>query len=41
MTIHDVAEHLHVGWDLVKDIQHRYLSRKFRRGGRGGQRVSP
>jgi transposase len=31
MTIRDVAEHLHVGWDLVKDIQHRYLSRKFRR----------
>lgn len=31
MTIQDVAEHLHVGWDLVKDIQHRYLSRKFRR----------
>ena len=31
MTIRDVAEHLQVGWDLVKDIQHRYLSRKFRR----------
>lgn len=31
MTIRDVAEHLGVGWDLVKDIQHRYLSRKFRR----------
>jgi transposase len=31
MTIQDVAEHLHVGWDIVKDIQHRYLSRKFRR----------
>jgi transposase len=31
MTIRDVAQHLHVGWDLVKDIQHRYLSRKFRR----------
>jgi transposase len=31
MTIRDVAEHLHVGWDVVKDIQHRYLSRKFRR----------
>jgi len=31
MTIRDVAEHLQVGWDLVKDIQHRYLSGKFRR----------
>jgi transposase len=31
MTIRDVAAHLQVGWDLVKDIQKRYLSRKFRR----------
>ena len=31
MTIQDVAEHLQVGWDLVKDIQKRYLSQKFRR----------
>ena len=31
MTIRDVAEHLQVGWDLVKDIQKRYLGRKFRR----------
>jgi transposase len=31
MTIRDVAAHLEVGWDLVKAIQHRYLSRKFRR----------
>jgi len=31
MTIRDVAWHLQVGWDLVKDIQQRYLSRKFRR----------
>jgi len=31
MTIRDVAIHLQVGWDLVKDIQKRYLSRKFRR----------
>jgi transposase len=30
MTIRDVAAHLQVGWDLVKDIQKRYLSRKFR-----------
>jgi len=31
MTIRDVAEHLQVGWDLVKDIQKRSLGRKFRR----------
>jgi len=31
MTIRDVALHLQAGWDLVKDIQKRYLSRKFRR----------
>lgn len=31
MTIRDVAEHLQVGWDLVKDIQKRYLGHKFRR----------
>jgi transposase len=31
MTIQDVAEHLQVGWDLVKDIQNRYLSKRFRR----------
>ena len=31
MTIRDVAEHLGVGWDLVKDLQHRYRSRKYRR----------
>jgi transposase len=31
MTLRDVAEHLHVGWDLVKEIQYQYLSRKFRR----------
>ncbi len=31
MTIRDVALHLQVGWDLVKDIQKRYLTRKFRR----------
>ena len=29
MTINDVAQHLNVGWDLVKDIQKRYLSRRF------------
>jgi transposase len=31
MTIRDVAQHLRVGWDLVKDIQKRYLEHKFRR----------
>jgi len=30
MTILDVAEHLGVGWDLVKEIQKRYLSKKYR-----------
>jgi transposase len=29
MTIRDVAAHLNVGWDLVKDIQKRDLSRRF------------
>jgi transposase len=29
MTIQDVAEHLNVGWDLVKDIVKRDLSRRF------------
>jgi transposase len=29
MTIKDVAEHLQVGWDLVKDIQARSLQRRF------------
>jgi transposase len=31
MTIQDVARHLQVGWDLVKDIQKRHLHRKFKR----------
>jgi len=31
MTIRDVAAHLQVGWDLVKDIQKRCLGKKFRR----------
>ena len=31
MTIQDVAEHLNVGWDLVKDIQKRDLARRFAR----------
>jgi transposase len=29
MTILDVARHLAVSWDMVKDIQKRYLSKKF------------
>ena len=31
MTIRDVARHLQVGWDVVKDIQQRSLRRRFRR----------
>jgi transposase len=31
MTILDVARHLHVSWDTVKDIQKRYLKKKFSR----------
>lgn len=31
MTIQDVAQHMGVGWDLVKDIQKRYLKRRFSR----------
>jgi transposase len=29
MTIRDVALHLNVGWDLIKDIQKRDLSRRY------------
>lgn len=29
MTISDVARHLGVGWDMIKDIQKRYLNRRF------------
>jgi transposase len=29
MTIQDVAEHLGIGWDVIKDIQKRYLTRRF------------
>jgi transposase len=29
MTIQDVAEHFGVSWDVVKNIQKRYLKRKF------------
>lgn len=31
MTILDVANHLGVSWDTIKDIQKRYLSRKYKR----------
>jgi len=30
MTIQDVAEHLDVGWDTIKDIQKRNLCRRFK-----------
>jgi transposase len=29
MTIQDVADHLEVSWDVIKDIQKRYLGRHF------------
>jgi len=29
MTIQDVAEHLLIGWDTVKEIQAKYLKRRF------------
>jgi transposase len=29
MTIHDVAHHLDVGWDMIKDIQKRDLARRY------------
>lgn len=29
MTIQDVADHLVIGWDVIKDIQARHLTRKF------------
>jgi transposase len=31
MTIRDVAKHLGVGWDVIKDIQRRDLSRRYAR----------
>jgi transposase len=31
MTIQDIALHLGVSWDVIKDIQKRYLGRRFRR----------
>lgn len=31
MSILDVARHLQVGWDIVKDIQKRHLQRKYAR----------
>ena len=29
MTIQDVAHYLSVSWDTIKDIQARYLHRRF------------
>jgi transposase len=29
MTIHDVARHLNVGWDMIKDFQKRDLARRY------------
>lgn len=31
MTIQAVAEHLGVGWDVIKDIQKRHLTQRFKR----------
>jgi transposase len=31
MTIGDIARHLRVGWDMIKDIQKRNLQRRFRK----------
>lgn len=31
MTIKDVAEHLGVGWDMVKEMQKRHLQRRFKK----------
>ena len=31
MTISAVAQHLGVGWDMIKDIQKRHLTRRFKR----------
>jgi len=31
MTIQDVARHLNVGWDLIKEIQKSYLQKHFSR----------
>lgn len=31
MTIQDVAEHLGISWDVIKDIQKRHLKRRFKR----------
>jgi transposase len=36
MTILDVARHLGVSWDVIKDIQHRDLQRRFARPKLGG-----
>jgi transposase len=36
MTIQDVAQHLGVGWDTIKDIQARYLRQRFGKPRLGG-----
>jgi len=38
MTILDVARHLHISWDVIKDIQKRYLKKRFSRPRLGGIR---
>ncbi|MDI9569374.1 MAG: transposase family protein [Pseudomonadota bacterium] len=30
MTIQDVARHLNISWDTIKDIQKRDLTKRFR-----------
>jgi transposase len=35
MTIQDVAQHLQLSWDTIKDIQQRYLEKRFRKPRRG------
>lgn len=30
-TIQDVADHLHVGWDLIKELKKSHLARRFRK----------
>ena len=31
MTIYDVSKHLKTSWDIIKDIQKRYLQKRFKR----------
>ena len=41
MTIRDVAAHLGVSWDVIKDIQKRDLSRRFAKPKLKHLRASP